>query len=294
MRGIQAAAVIVLSGAVALAGDPFVDEQNTWRAKRDERLRTESGWLTLVGLAWLEEGENAFGSDPSLAVPLPEGKAPRRAGSFFLEKGKVRVVASDDSGVLLQGKPVGARAIVPDDPGPPDVLRLGDLSFFVIRRGDRFGVRVRDAKAKTLLEFEGMDYFPADPKWKIEARWEAYDAPRDVPIPNVLGQIETMKAIGLARFVVEGKEQTLEPVLSEGNPPSLWFIFKDATAGRETYPGGRFLYSGLPKDGRVVLDFNQAYNPPCVFTPYATCPLPPKKNSLSVRVEAGEKTFGKH
>lgn len=271
-----------------------MDDQNDWRKKRDERLRSETGWLTLVGLSWLEPGENRVGSGSHAAVTLPAGKAPTDVGSLVLEGETVRLRPSPGAGLRIDGKPAGERVVADDAKGDPDLITLGDLSFHVIRRGDRFGVRVRDAKAKALSEFRGMDYFPADPKWTIEARWEAYPSPKEAKIPNVLGQVDTMQAPGLARFSVEGVEVSLEPVLAEGDSPMLWFIFRDGTSGKETYGAGRFLYAAMPREGRVVLDFNKAYNPPCVFSPYATCPLPPKRNWLAVRVEAGEKTFGDH
>jgi uncharacterized protein (DUF1684 family) len=282
------------AAAPAVAGDPFMDDQNDWRKKREQRLRSETGWLTLVGLSWLEPGENRVGSAPDSAVTLPVGKAPAYVGSLLLKGETVRLRPAPGAGLRIQGKATGERVVADDAKGDPDVITLGELSFHVIRRGDRFGVRVRDARAKTLLEFRGMDYFPADPKWRIEARWEPYPSPAEVKIPNVLGQVETMQAPGLARFSVEGVEVSLEPVLAEGDPPTLWFIFRDGTSGKETYGAGRFLYAALPKEGKVVLDFNKAYNPPCVFSPYATCPLPPKRNGLAVRIEAGEKTFGDH
>jgi len=271
-----------------------MDDQNDWRKKRDERLRSETGWLTLVGLSWLEPGENRVGSDPDAAVTLPAEKAPAYVGSLFLEEETVRLRPAAGAKLLLDGKPAGERVVADDAKGAPDVITLGDLSFHVLRRGEKFGVRVRDAKAKARLEFRGMEYFPADPKWRIDARWEAYASPQDVKIPNVLGQVETMRAPGVARFSVAGTEVSLEPVLAEGDPPMLWFIFRDGTSGKETYGAGRFLYAALPREGKVVLDFNKAYNPPCVFSPFATCPLPPKRNGLAVRIEAGEKTFGDH
>ena len=141
------------------------------------------------------------------------------------------------------------------------------------------------------MHFKGIDYYPADPKWRVEGTFVPYDAPKKVEIPTVLGTTDTMEAPGLVKLTIDGTEVSLEPVVEDPDKPSLWFIFKDQTSNKETYGGGRFLYSEMPKDGKVVVDFNQAYNPPCAFTPYATCPLPPKQNWLPVRVEAGEKVF---
>jgi len=286
-------AALTLFPAVAAPTDDFQQTEDAWRQKRHERLASASGWLTLVGLSWLEPGENAFGSDPASAVPLPAGKAPKRAGVLTLANGEVRVKAAADSGVMLDGKPVGERVLGDDMAEKTDVLQLGDLSFYVIRRGDRYGVRVKDANNPLRTGFKGIEYFPADPRWRIEGTFDPYEAPRKVEIPTVLGTSETMEAPGAVTFTIDGKKYTLEPVVEDPNAPSLWFIFKDATSAKETYGAGRFLYAEMPKDGKVVLDFNQAYNPPCAFTPYATCPLPPKSNWLPVRVEAGEKNFAR-
>jgi len=277
--------------AVATVDDGFQKTEQAWRDGRAKRLASPNGWLTLVGLHWLQPGENAFGSDPECAVPLPAGKAPKRAGSLVLEGGAVRIKPEPNAGLTIGGKPATERVLGDDLAEKTDVVTLGDLSFFVIKRGDRIGVRVKDAKSPLLASFKGIDYFPADPKWQVHGSFVPYDAPKKVAIPTVLGTTETMEAPGLVKFTIDGKELTLEPVVEDPNEPRLWFIFKDATSAKDTYGGGRFLYADMPKDGTVVVDFNQAYNPPCAFTPYATCPLPPKQNWLPVRIEAGEKVF---
>jgi hypothetical protein len=288
-----AAFALSLGAVPALPADDagFQKSEQAWRDGRAKRLASPNGWLTLVGLHWLQPGENAFGSDPECAVPLPEGKAPKRAGVLVLDAGAVRIKPEPGAGLMLDGKPVTERVLGNDEAETTDVVTLGDLSFFVIKRGDRVGVRVRDAQSPVRTHFKGIDYFPADPRWLVNATFAAYDAPRKVAIPTVLGTTETMEAPGVVTFTVDGKELTLEPVVEDPKNPKLWFIFKDVTSTKETYGGGRFLYAEMPKDGKVVVDFNQAYNPPCAFTPYATCPLPPKQNWLPIRVEAGEKRF---
>jgi len=168
-------------------------------------------------------------------------------------------------------------------------LRFRDLTLFVIKRGDRLGIRLRDTKSKMRREFKGLHWFPVKESYRIEAKWVAYAQPKAIAIPNVLNQIEEQKSLGYAIFQLNGKEHTLEPVV-EGQ--ELFYIFKDMTAGKQTYPAGRFLYSEMPVNGKVILDFNKAHNPPCAFTPYATCPLPPKQNRLQTRIEAGELTYG--
>jgi len=277
--------------AFAAVHDDFQKTEQTWRDGRAKRLTSPNGWLTLVGLHWLQPGENVFGSDPACAVPLPAGKAQKRAGVLVLEAGVVRIKPEPDSGFMLGGKPVVAGVLADDAAEEPDVVTRGDLSFLVIKRGERFGVRVKDSKSPVLTNFKGLDYFPADPKWRVNGTFVPYDAPKKVAIPTVLGTTDSMEAPGLVTFTIDGKTLTLEPVVEDPTDPKLFFIFKDQTSAKETYGAGRFLYADMPKDGKVVVDFNQAYNPPCAFTPYATCPLPPKQNWLPIRVEAGEKAF---
>jgi len=291
MPMISLACAIALFPAVVHADEAFLKAEQDWRDARAKRLSSPSGWLTLVGLYWLQPGDNVFGSDPDCAVPLPEGKAPKRAGVLVLENGSVRVKPEPGAGLMVDGKPLGERVLSDDMAKDTDVVTLGDLSFFIIKRGDKTGVRVKDAQSPVRTHFKGLDYYPADPKWQVTGTFVPYDTPKKVAIPTVLGTAETMDAPGLVKLVLDGKEVTLEPVVEDPNDPLLWFIFKDQTSTKETYGGGRFLYSKMPKDGKVVVDFNQAYNPPCAFTPYATCPLPPKQNWLPVRVEAGEKVF---
>lgn len=280
------------SGTAAGAEDAAADyarEIAEWRERRLARLASEDGWLTLVGLHWLRPGRNRFGSDPANEVVLPAGKAPAVAGFLVLDGRRVRVEAPADV-VTLGGGPVRAGAeLRTDAAGEPDILRVGELRLHVIERGGRLAVRVRDPNAATRRQFRGLDYFPPDPRFRVTAEFVPYESPKEVSVPTVLGTVETMRAPGYVRFELGGRSLTLEPVLEEPNAAELFFIFKDATSGRETYPAGRYLYAPLPKEGKVVLDFNKAYNPPCAFTPYATCPYPPKQNWLPVRVEAGEK-----
>lgn len=272
-------------------GPLFLKSSREWRKNRLETLRSESGWLTLVGLHWLAPGENAFGSDPSNPVVLPAGKAPSRAGVFVLEGDRVRVRVAKGSGITLDGHPVGEREIRTDASGDPDVLKLGTLSFFVIRRADRYAVRVKDSRSPVRLGFQGIECFPPDAAWRIVARFVPYDPPKEVEIASVLGTTEKQSCPGYVVFRAGGKELTLEPIVESSPYPQLFFIFKDETSGKETYEAGRFLYADPPSSGKVVLDFNRAFNPPCAFTRYATCPLPPKQNWLPIRVEAGEKTY---
>jgi uncharacterized protein len=240
-------------------------EIERWRTAEETSLRADNGWLTLAGLEWLKPGDNR--------IPMPQG-APD-FGVFELTGGKVTLHPPD-------GGPVEMRT---DASGRPTTVNRGSYSITIIERGKRIGVRIRNGKNAALAEFQGMRWFPVQESYRVVARWEAYEKPRTISIVNVLGDVSEERSTGRARFTIAGREYSLEPTDQGG---SLFFVFADETSGKETYGGGRFLYADRPKDGAVVLDFNKAVNPPCAFTPFATCPLPPKQNRLPVRIEAGE------
>jgi uncharacterized protein (DUF1684 family) len=263
-----------------------------WHQERLARLTAEDGWLSLVGLHWLTAGDNAVGSAPGLPVTLPAG-APARLGAFRLQGEAVHFTPAPGAQVTLGGKPFEGGVVRTDtQPGGPDVLRHGTLQLVVLRRGERTGIRVRDTEAPTRKAFHGIPTFPPHARWRVEATLVRAKEPKVLQVPNVLGTEEQLPSPGTLVFTLGGKEHRLDPVLEEGK---LFVIFADETNRSDTYGAGRFLYADMPgPDGRVVLDFNRAYNPPCAFTPYATCPLPPRQNRLKVRVEAGEKRAGDH
>ncbi|MFQ5525923.1 MAG: DUF1684 domain-containing protein, partial [Thermoanaerobaculia bacterium] len=247
----------------------------------------------LVGLHWLEEGDNAFGAAEGNALRFPEGSIDDYAGVLVLEGAEVRLLPGAGIALSADGAQLsGATVLLPDtsDDGPT-IVESGSLLFYVIQRGDMTGVRVKDRESPVLAAFEGMDYFPVDAGWRKNARYELFDKPRLLETPNVLGTVSEEEILGQVVFEVDGEAHSLLP---SGSPDDGFFlVFGDRTNGAETYGGGRFLYSGpVEADGSVVVDFNKAYSPPCVFTPYATCPLPPAENKLAIRIEAGEKTFG--
>ena len=265
--------LLALAGLAVAAVASFESEIAEWRRAREERLKADGGWLSVAGLFWLREGPNRFGRDASNEIVLPDG--PAHAGTFELRNGKV-TVASD-------GKP---RLIEPDS---TDVAKVGRLSLFVIKRGDRYGIRLKDPDSEYRRNYHGIQYYPPNESWRITAKW--VPAPKKIPILNIIGVTEHSESPGYAMFQIGGKEHRVAPIFETADAKELFYIFRDLTTGKETYPAGRFLYSDLPKDGKVVLDFNKAYNPPCAFTPYATCPLPPRENYLQVRIDAGEKTY---
>lgn len=263
-----------------------------WKKTRAANLTRDTGWLSLTGLFWLESGPNQLGSADGIAVMLPKGKAPENAGTLDLEGETVTLSPEPDSGLTIDGKPVTARTVLaPDVSGKPTLVESGPVQFFVIRRGDRIGVRVRDRESDALKHFEGLDYFPVDEKYRVEATLERYQPAKEIPIQNIIGIVEPAASPGALVFTIDGTEYRLDPIVEEGSD-ELFVIFADKTSGVETYGAGRYLYAAMPgPDGKTTLDFNKAYNPPCAFTDFATCPLPPRQNRLEVRIEAGEKKY---
>lgn len=292
--------LLIVFGGVSAAptgeGDAVVSPEHAaaimkWREQRLARLTAENGWLTLVGLFWLKPGENTFGRAPGNAIVLDHPQLPASAGTFLLKETQVRFDAASAAGITLDGKPVDSPIMNPDTSGAATVLASGTLRFFIIERGGRLGVRVRDVEHPLRTHFAGLEYFAIDDAWALRARFHPYVPAKRIPIANVLGMVEDMEAPGYLTFVADGKEWRLDALLEEKGATSLFLMFADATSGRETYGAGRFMYVPLPVDGEVPLDFNLAYNPPCVFNEFATCPLPPRQNRLKLRIDAGELSY---
>lgn len=291
------------SAAPKAAADPsppktYADSIQAWRDARVKRLTSDTGWLTVAGLFWLSPGENTFGADSSNAIVLPAGAGPARAGSFRLERaeGRERVVvrAEPGAGVRVADSLVTERALASDASGDPDLVKVGRLTLTVIERGERLAIRMRDPESTMRKEFRGIESYPIEPSYRVVASLEPLDPPRKISVPNIAGYADSMTAPGLLRFTLGGVECTLTPVHEEPSDTLLFIIFSDETTEVETYGGGRFFYANPPRDGRVTLDFNKAYNPPCAFTPFTTCPLPPDGNDLPVAVRAGEKKYAGH
>jgi uncharacterized protein (DUF1684 family) len=275
--------------------DPsYKAEVEEWRHDRLERLTADDGWLTLSGLFWLEPGENSFGSAEDNAVVLPDATVPAVAGRLVLDaEGTVTAVAETGAGVTINGQAFEEARLKTDAEGEPDVVTAGRIRFYIIDREGRLAVRVKDPQAATRTSFTGIDYYPIDPTFRVEARLEAYDAPKEVAVATETGVDTTFTAPGVLQFTVNGDELTLEPFLSGEKNENYFLIFRDTTSGETTYGAGRFLYaSAADQSGMTVLDFNLAYNPPCAFTAFATCPLAPPQNWLPVPIEAGEKYPG--
>jgi uncharacterized protein len=268
----------------------FEAEQRAWRAERERALRAEDGWLSVAGLFWLKQGINTFGTGKDMNIVLPAGSAPENIGTLELTNDLVRLRVADGVKVFLPPKEIRRfeMRFVGDNSQPPTFL-VGSLRFTVIKRGERYGLRVKDKNSAALREFKGLDWFPARESYRVVATFTPFAEPKEMVIMNVLGDELKMKVPGLLTFELNGRTHQLRPVVE--NDEKLFIIFRDRTAGKTTYGAGRYLYADLPKDGKVVLDFNRAENPPCAFTLYATCPLPPRQNFLPIPINAGERAF---
>jgi uncharacterized protein (DUF1684 family) len=280
------------NSTIGLNTEAYVEEIKEWQHKRNAYQVSEDGWVNLAGLFWLKEGINTFGSDKENDLVFPEGKIAEHGGFMLLKQGVVTIEAAPGAEIMLNDTMRSSGVVY-----HPDSARVtaahGSLRWFVIRRDDKFGVRLRDFENPLLKSFTRIECFSIDPKWRLEGRVEWADSSRTIEVTNVLGQTGPQRSVGTLVFDYDGNEYRLD-VLDEGGD-EFFIIFGDETNARETYGAGRYMYVPVPKEGdRVIIDFNKAYNPPCAFTEFATCPLPPKQNVLPFAIPAGEKNYGTH
>ena len=267
--------------AVAGQQGNYITAVDAWRAQQERNLSADDGWLTVTGLFFLGEGENPFGTSPLNDIVLPEG--PSEAGVFVLANRRVILQAATGHKLTVNGEQVTKTEIYPRKERAD--ITIDDLTLFVHHSGHRLAIRMRDANSALRQSFTGRRWYPVDKAYRVPARFVPHDSPIKVTVQNILGDVETLTSSGSVMLSLNGEKIEMLPVDSEGQ---LWFIFRDLTSGTETYTAARFLYADAPENGWTVVDFNKAYNPPCAFNPYTTCPLPPKPNRLRVRVEAGE------
>lgn len=279
--------------ALETKGTPeYLEEIKQWDQKRVERLKADDGWLNLVGRTWLKHGENKFGSSKENDVVIESGKVPANMGVFIFHDSTVTMKVNEGVEVLFNGKPVKEMVMIGDTKKDMTVFQYGSIKWNLIVRNELYGIRFRDLESEFVKSFSGIERFPVNEDWRIEAKYETYDPPKKINVPNVLGQIDEELSPGVIEFKKDNQTYRLDAI-DEGD--KLWFIFADGTSGEETYGGGRFLYTDkADSTGKVIVDFNKAYNPPCVLTKFATCPLPPKQNYLTLRITAGEKMWGGH
>jgi uncharacterized protein (DUF1684 family) len=292
-RKLRAIFMVVLPALCAIAAadrtapaavDPaFQQSFDKWKSELVEGRRQQ--WLPLAGLFWLKPGENNFGTDAKNAIVFPKG--PAQAGSFSLQGKTVTAKFAPSTNAIIAGRPVTTAELQPDTSGNATEVEIGSLRLHVIVRGERIGIRLKDVESEAVRKYPGPLFFPLDLSYRVTATWLPADGKQMVNVPDVLGDVTPTPIAGTAVFKINGQELRLTDLGGDATG-QLFFVFSDPTSRINTYPGGRFLKAGPVSHGTVVLDFNRAYNPPCSVTPYATCPLAPKENRLSVPIAAGE------
>jgi uncharacterized protein (DUF1684 family) len=279
--------LLAIALALAAADPAAVQETEQFRAKHEADYRRD--YVTLAGLFSLKDGVNTVGSAASNAIVLPTS-VPPTIGRFIVSSARVRFEPAAGAPVTLKDQPITSPIdLTSDENGPADQLAVGGITLWVHMSGERRTIRIRDVNGEPARTFAGFAWFPIESKYRVTARFIKDPAPTQVQIPNQLGDEETYTTDGIVEFTLDGRTVTMRPMTTR--PGRLYFIFRDGTSGKETYETARFLYSDLKPDGTTILDFNQAYNPPCSFNPYTTCPLPPKENRLTTRIPAGEKAY---
>lgn len=288
-----AAASVTLTATVCLSASDgaYVRDVQEWRARHESSYRKE--YVSLAGLFFLKAGANTAGSAASNDIVLPK-TLPAVVGRFVLDGDRVRFEPRSGAIAHLNRQPVSGPVILKDDEEAesPDELTVGRVALWVHRSGERRTIRMRDEQSGQARSFAGFRWFPIDERYRVVGRFVRDAAPHDVHTPNLMGDDVLFKTEGVVEFALDGQTVRLRPVTAEAG--RLWFIFRDGTSGRETYATARFLYADLRDDGTTLLDFNEAYNPPCAFNPYTTCPLPLPENRLTLRILAGEKDYPHH
>jgi uncharacterized protein (DUF1684 family) len=280
--------LLALAFASPVLANDYTQSIETWRTGRLQRLTAPTGWLALIGRHPLEPGTWSVGSGEGSAIRLAAG--PASLGTITCTAdGKVAFALAENVAATIDG--TTARSAELDYKGEkPTYVRAGTINFYILESGGKLFVRVRDTESARRRNFAGIEHYPVDAAWRIEASWVPFDPPRQLPITNVVGITQDARGPGKAVFLYQGRTYELLPMQDEPADP-LFFVLTDTTAGTETYEASRFLYAEPPKDGKVILDFNKVYNPPCAFTPFTTCPLPPKENVLPFPLRAGEKKY---
>ncbi len=292
--------VLFFGACAALPEKPLPNENEfayeqtleKWRGEYESKLKADDGWLTLAGLEWLEAGENTIGVGSKFDIQLPSHLKAGKFGVITLKSEKVTLKVEKDVEAFVSEKPITETELAPDTTGKPTIVKSGDLEILILKRNEKFGVRIRDKKSPARVKFEGLNWFPVNRKYEVIADFEAFGEDRDFLVQNVLDQTVQMKSPGILRFKIAGKEHSLQPALNGDG--RLFIIFRDPTSKTSTYQAGRYIYTKMPEDGKVTLDFNKAENPPCAYTEFATCPLPPQQNELDIELKVGEKRFVGH
>ena len=273
---------------LSVAQDRYIQSVERWRHEHVKEIAGDSGWLTVAGLFWLKEGINTIGAGNSYDIELTPNFKHGKFGEIDFHNGVATLKVAAGVDARAAGKPVSEIDLISDIDQKQTVIEIGSQSFYVIKREDRYGVRLKDKANRARKEFRGLRWFPVKRAYRVTAAFEAFAEPKEVLIANVLGGNFKMKSPGVLRFKIRGREFTLQPVDEDGR---LFIIFRDLSSKTTTYGSGRFLYADKPVNGKVILDFNKAENPSCAFTQFATCPLPPKQNRMDIVINAGEKRY---
>jgi uncharacterized protein (DUF1684 family) len=269
----------------------YVESIEQWQEQRLARLKDKDGWLTLAGLFWLEEGENSFGSNSENDLVFPD-KADAFCGTLNLEDSIITILVAEGTDIFVEGSMIRELVLNDDHSGNTTRLQQGDLAWYIIKRGARYGVRLRDHKHPRLNELDHIPSYPVQTDYVVEATLKPFDKPRVMTVPTPIeGFTESYDCPGILNFRIRGKDLELYPFTSG---KGYFLVIADETTGLDTYGAGRFMYAMPDSVGRIILDFNKAYNPPCAFSPFATCPMPPRENFLPAAIEAGEKSVHLH
>ncbi len=301
MKLYRLAPFLVVTAAFLVFADATSDWKvglMAWRAHREQRLSAPDGWLTLVGLEWLKPGTNTVGSASDNRIRL-SASAPAHLGVIKVNGREVRLAPPEGGfagGVQLDGAPAKPATLADDDAKNPSKLTAGTLTILLLHRGDRYALRVKDSQAPTRLDFHGLHWYEPNPHYRVDANWVPFVPVKKIKVPSIIGVTDEMPAPGVAEFELDGKALQLEPVLEEPDAKQLFFILRDTTSRTTSYGAARFLYTdfpdhGLDQPGHLVLDFNRLQNPPCAYTAYATCPLPPPQNRLQIALPVGEAKY---
>ena len=278
------------------------NDELAWRTQHATDLQKPDGWLSLIGLEWMEPSETSIGSARDNKIHLPS-TAPTHVGTLKLENNAVTLLPPKEgfpSGLQIDGAPAKQLSLRADQDKDKfnSHVTIGTIDFYVIKRADKFALRIKDAKSPSLLEFHGLKWFELNPEYRVTAKWTPYVPAKSVSLLTLVGTEYSEPVPGFAEFTLQGKTFRLEPVLEDPNNPKLFFILRDTTSAESTYPACRFLYTtfpnhGVDQPGELLLDFNHLENPPCAYTPYATCPLPPAGNRLPIALPVGEQRYHK-
>jgi uncharacterized protein len=296
-------AILVFFPSFLVAQEPFSrQDELAWRSKHASDLEKPDGWLSLIGLEWLEPGETSIGSARDNKIHVPN-TAPAHLAVLQMQNNTVTLLPPGEgfpSGLQIDGSPAKQQLLRADQDKDKfnSQVTIGTLSFYVIKRADKFAVRIKDAKSPSLLEFHGLRWFEPNPAYRVTAKWTPYVPAKNVSLLTLVGTEYSEPVPGFAEFTLQGKTFRLEPVLEDPDTAKLFFILRDTTSTETTYPACRFLYTAFPDHGveqlgELLLDFNHLENPPCAYTPYATCPLPPAGNRLAIALPVGEQRYHK-